>query len=60
MVEIIELNNKRTPKEDEKTKFYYMRLHKSFGLLMAACIIPRILLRRKSSIPLPPPNPELI
>jgi cytochrome b561 len=50
----------RTPKDQEETKFYYMRLHKSFGLLMAFCIVPRILFRKMSKIPPPPENPEII
>ena len=30
---------------------YYMRLHKSFGLMMACLIVPRILVRRGSALP---------
>ena len=45
------LSQTSTPKEDEETKFYYMRLHKSFGMLMAFSIIPRIILRRNARLP---------
>ena len=37
-----------TPKEDMKTKMYYMGLHKSFGVLMCAAIIPRVIFRNKA------------
>ena len=50
----------RTPKENEKLKFWYMRMHKSFGLLMGISVIPRILFRMNSRIPAPPAGPEIL
>jgi len=50
----------RTPKENETLKFYYMRLHKSFGLLMAFSIVPRLYFRRISKLPPPPEGPEVM
>jgi len=52
--------NKRTPKENEQLKFYYMRLHKSFGLLMAFCLVPRLFFRTISRLPPPPEGHPLI
>ena len=48
----------RTPKEEEELKFWYMRLHKSCGLLMGMCMIPRVYFRLTSKIPAPLPGPE--
>ena len=53
-------NNNRTPKEDEKTLIYWMKLHKSFGVLMSVAIIPRILIRNGSKLPAPLAGPELL
>ena len=52
--------NNRTPKENEKTMIYWMKLHKSFGLLMSVAIIPRILIRNGSKLPAPLPGNELL
>ena len=46
-------NFKGNTKEDKANIGYYMRLHKSFGLMMAFLIIPRILVRRGSTLPPP-------
>ena len=46
-------NFKGNTAEDKKNIGYYMKLHKSFGLLAAGLLIPRLLMRRASVAKLP-------
>lgn len=39
-----------TPKEDPK-KWYYMKMHKSCGLVMGLCAVGRLMIRNKSVLP---------
>ena len=43
--------------EHQKNIGYWMKMHKSFGLTMAALILPRIFLRRASRLPAALPGP---
>ena len=46
-------NFKGNTAEDKANIGYYMRLHKTFGLMMAFLILPRLLVRRGSTLPAP-------
>ena len=46
-------NFKGNTKEDKKNLGFYMKMHKSFALIAAGLLVPRLLMRRASAAKLP-------